>query len=87
MQSLNGTIKPVIRKPKSYCFEIDFRHIFLLSIATTTGMNMSVEKQSNANVRRKSIPKEYILGLLIIVLIVPLSTDAVPKKEVRERTS
>ena len=74
----------MISKPKTsaYCFGIDCRLICLVSIATTTGMNMSVEKLSNANIRRKSIPKQYVLGLLILVLIVPLSRDAVPIKEV-----
>ena len=68
MQGLNSTIKTMISKPMIYCFGNDFRLTFLFSrpIATTTDMN--VEKQSNINIRRKLIPKQYVFGMLIIVL-------------------
>ena len=34
---------------QTYCLEIDFCLLFLVSIARTTGMNMSVERQRIAN--------------------------------------
>ena len=36
-------------QPKTYCFGINIRLLFLVSIANTKGMNMSVEKQIIAN--------------------------------------
>ena len=36
-------------QPKTYCFGIDIRLLFLVSIARTSGMNMSVERQRIAN--------------------------------------
>ena len=36
IQSLKGTIKPIIKQPKTYCFGNDFRLLFLVSIAWTT---------------------------------------------------
>ena len=36
-------------QPKTYCFGIDIRLLFLVSIARTPGMNMSVERQRIAN--------------------------------------
>ena len=36
-------------QPKTYCFGIDIRLLFLVSITRTTGMNMSVERQGIAN--------------------------------------
>ena len=36
-------------QPKTYCFGIDIRLLFLVSIARTTGINMSVERQRIAN--------------------------------------
>ena len=36
-------------QPKIYCFGIDIRLLFLVSIARTTGMNMSEEWQAIAN--------------------------------------
>ena len=36
-------------QPKAYCFGIDIRFLFLVSVARITGMNMSVERQRIAN--------------------------------------
>ena len=36
-------------QPKTYCFDIDIRLLFLLSVARTIGMNISVERQRIAN--------------------------------------
>ena len=36
-------------QPKTCCFGIDIRLLFLVSIARTIGMNMSVERQRIAN--------------------------------------
>ena len=36
-------------QPKTYCFAIEIRLLFLVSIARSTGMNMSVERQRIAN--------------------------------------
>ena len=50
MQSLTDTIKPLINKqPKTYCFGIDIRLLFLVNIAKTAGINMNVERQGIAN--------------------------------------
>ena len=37
------------QQSKTYCFGIDIRLLFLVSIATTTGMNRSVKRQGIAN--------------------------------------
>ena len=37
------------QQPKRYCFGVDIRILFLVSIARITGMNKSVESQRIAN--------------------------------------
>ena len=50
IQSLRGTIKPFINSlAKTYCFGIHFCLLFLVSLARTTRINMSVERQRIAN--------------------------------------
>ena len=37
------------QQSKTYCFGIDIRLLFLVSVARTTGTNMSIERQRIAN--------------------------------------
>ena len=49
IQRLRDTIQPLNNsRSKTYCFGIDFRLLFLVSVARTTGMNMSAERQRHA---------------------------------------